>query len=188
METREIEIRLISDLIPRTNNPRTHSKRQIRQIAKSIERFGFVTPVLVDAEGIIIAGHGRVEAAKSIGMKKVPTLRVTHMSPAQIRAYVIADNKLAENAGWDEDLLALELKELSLDDDFDLTDIGFETAEIDLLLQHKLAESDKADEIPTVEALTMFRSIPTPKIVVPFGNPAWTKAAACASEPPPSAC
>ena len=76
METREIEVRRISDLLPRANNPRTHSQRQIGQIAKSIERFGFVTPILVDAEGKIIAGHGRLEAAKHIGMEEVPTLRV----------------------------------------------------------------------------------------------------------------
>ena len=100
-------------LKPRLSNPRTHSKKQLQQIAASIKQFGFLSPVLIDGADGIIAGHGRVEAAKLIGMGDVPTVRVDHLTPAQIRAYVIADNKLAENAGWDRRLLALELQELS---------------------------------------------------------------------------
>lgn len=141
-----------ADLKLRANNPRTHSKRQIEQIAVSIKTFGFVNPVLIDGEERIIAGHGRVEAAKLIGMSDVPVIRVDHLTPAQIRAYVIADNKLAENAGWDRELLALELRELSVELNFDVTITGFETAEIDLLIQdldqHK---PDEADQVPELD-------------------------------------
>jgi ParB-like chromosome segregation protein Spo0J len=121
-------------LRPRTRNPRTHTAKQIRQIAASIQEFGFISPVLIDGTDGIIAGHGRVEAAKLIGMKDVPTVRVDHLTPAQIRAYVITDNKLAERAGWDRNLLRLELEELSVDLNFDVTVTGFEPAEIDLLV------------------------------------------------------
>src|SRR5215469_17149015 len=103
----EIKKMNIAVLKPRARNPRTHSKEQIRQIAASIERFGFINPVLVDGDGGIIAGHGRVEGARLAGMTEVPTLRVDHLSETEIRAYVIADNKLAENAGWDRELLTL---------------------------------------------------------------------------------
>src|SRR5581483_4924965 len=106
------------DLKPRASNPRTHSNKQIQQIADSIKAFGFQNPILVDAENGIVAGHGRAEAAKLLGMTDVPTLEVTGMTPPQIRAYVIADNKIAENAGWDNKLLAIELKELSANIDF----------------------------------------------------------------------
>src|SRR6516225_2758964 len=145
-----------SQLKQRPRNPRTHTLRQIKQIAASIKEFGFISPVLVDGAAGIIAGHGRVEAAKLIGMSDVPTVPVDHLTPTQIRAYIIADNKLAENAGWDRALLALELQELSVDLNFDVTVTGFETAEVDLLIQD-LSESaaDEADEVPEVD-----RSIP----------------------------
>src|SRR6202163_382233 len=90
-----------SALKPRTTNPRTHSKKQITQIANAIRRFGFINPVLVDDANFMIAGHGRVEGAKEVGLDQVPTVRLSGMSEAEIRAYVIADNRLAENAGWD---------------------------------------------------------------------------------------
>ncbi len=135
-------------LKPRARNPRTHTKKQIQQIAASIREFGFISPVLIDGTDGIIAGHGRVEAAKLIGMNDVPTVRVDHLTPAQVRAYVIADNKLAENAGWDRALLALELQELSVDLNFDVTVTGFETAEVDLLIQDlNEAAPDEADEV-----------------------------------------
>jgi ParB-like chromosome segregation protein Spo0J len=95
-----------AQLKPRARNPRTHSPKQIRQIATSIEQFGFVSPVLIDAKGGIIAGHGRVSAAMLLGMSDIPTVRVDHLTPAQIRAYVIADNEIAENAGWDTKRIA----------------------------------------------------------------------------------
>jgi hypothetical protein len=145
-----------AQLKPRRNNPRTHTKKQIQQIAASIKEFGFISPVLVDGADGIIAGHGRVEAAKLIGMTDVPTVRVDHLTPAQIRAYVIADNKLAENAGWDRALLALELKELSVELNFDVTVTGFEIPEVDLLIQDlNEDEPDEADEVPELD-----RSIP----------------------------
>ena len=141
-----------TQLRPRPNNPRTHTKKQIEQIAASIKEFGFISPVLIDGAGGIIAGHGRVEAAKLIGMSNVPAVCVDHLTPAQVRAYVIADNKLAENAGWDRALLALELQELSVDLNFDVTVTGFETAEIDLLIQDlNQGTPDEADEVPEVD-------------------------------------
>jgi 16S rRNA G966 N2-methylase RsmD len=146
-----IEERPIDSLTPRRRNPRTHSSKQIRQIADSIETFGFTSPLLIDAGGIVIAGHGRLRAAKQLGMETVPTIRLDHLSEEQVRALVIADNQLAELAGWDEDLLALELQELAeLDLDFDLEIIGFETAEIDLLIgtASKDEQPDPADELP----------------------------------------
>ena len=142
-------------LKPRAKNPRTHTRRQIRQIAASITEFGFVNPILIDGAGGIIAGHGRAEAAKLLGMSDVPTVRVDHLTPAQIRAYVIADNRLAENAGWDRALLGLELQELSVHLDFDVTITGFETAEIDLLIRDLNGDSpDEADEVPAIDRST----------------------------------
>ena len=116
----QIEYRAVKDLKPYANNPRTHSPKQIRQIADSIRRFGWTNPVLIDGSDGVIAGHGRLEAAKFLDMSVVPTLRFAHMSEAEKRAYIIADNRLAERAGWDDDLLAIELRDLaSLDLDFD---------------------------------------------------------------------
>jgi DNA modification methylase len=142
----------LSALKVRARNPRTHSEKQIKQIANSISAFGFTNPILVDGSNTIIAGHGRVEAAKRLAMRQVPTLRFDHMTQAQIRAYVIADNKLAENAGWDEGILAIELQELSLEQDIDITITGFETAEIDLLIGGlEGAVADEADEVPDID-------------------------------------
>ena len=139
----------ISKLRLRPGNPRTHSKKQIRQIADSIKEFGFLSPVLVDKDYRIIAGHGRVEGAKLLAMTEVPTVRVDHLTETQIRAYVIADNKLALNAGWNVELLALELKELSDNLGFDVTLTGFETAEVDQLVIGE--ETDPDDTIPAVD-------------------------------------
>ena len=136
-------------LKPRSTNPRTHSNKQINQIAAAIRRFGFTNPVLVDDNNGIIAGHGRLEAARILGLNEVPTVRLSAMSEAEIRAYVIADNKLAENAGWDRNLLGVELKYLSeLEIDFDLTVTGFDLAEIDILIDELAPASadDPADE------------------------------------------
>lgn len=98
----------VTALRPYDRNARTHSKKQIAQIAKSIERFGFTNPVLISDDGQIIAGHGRVEAAKLLKIERVPTLSLSHLSDAERRAYILADNKLAQNAGWDREILALE--------------------------------------------------------------------------------
>ena len=144
----------ITSLQPYARNARTHSKKQVRQIADSIQRFGFTNPVLVSDVGEIIAGHGRVEAAKLIGMKIVPTLALSHLSEAERRAYVLADNKLAQNAGWDKEILAIELQGL-IDMDFEVELTGFSLAEIDLVLD---AASDAVpdgvctpeDEVPVL--------------------------------------
>lgn len=126
----------VEALLPNPNNSRNHSKHQIRQIANSIREFGFVNPILIDAQKMVIAGHGRLLAAKQIGMLVVPTICIDHLTPYQIRAYVIADNKLAENAGWNRDVLSVELQHLiNLDTNLDVTVTGFEMPEIDLLLQ-----------------------------------------------------
>jgi DNA modification methylase len=140
----------IADLKPRKGNPRTHSKKQIAQIALAIEQFGFTNPVLIDDSNGIIAGHGRLEAAKIAGLHEVPTVRLSAMSEAEIRAYVIADNKLAENAGWDRNLLGVEFQYLSeLDLEFDVSLTGFELPEIDLLLGELTPanSNDSADEV-----------------------------------------
>ena len=117
----KIETLPLNTLKPYARNARTHSKRQIKQIAKSIERFGFNNPILIDDDKQIIAGHGRAEAAKLIGMAMVPTVRLSHLSEADKRAYILADNKLAENAGWDREILAIELQAL-VDLDFRFRD------------------------------------------------------------------
>lgn len=140
-------------LKPRATNPRAHSKRQLEQLKKSIQEFGFVRPVLIDGEDGIIAGHGSTLAAIELGMADIPTVRVDHLSPAQIRAYVIADNKLAENSGWDRKLLALELKELSLSFSFDLSLTGFEMPEVDLLFGELDGSGPSTDdEVPEIDA------------------------------------
>lgn len=120
----------LDQLVPYQANARTHSRRQIKQIAASMQRFGFLNPVLVDDGNQIIAGHGRVEAAKTLGFESVPCLRIGHLSQDEKRAYVLADNRLAEKAGWDRELLAIELQHL-VDIEFDTEIIGFETPEID---------------------------------------------------------
>ena len=138
----QIESWAISDLKPYAGNARVHSKKQIKQIARSIERFGFTNPVLIGECGTIIAGHGRVAAASHLGWQTVPVLALKHLTAAERRAYVLADNKLAMNAGWDRDLLAIELQGL-IDLDFDMDCIGFEIAEIDLAID---AARDSATE------------------------------------------
>ena len=126
----------LEKLRPWKRNARTHSKKQIRQIADSITEFGFVNPVIVDSENNILAGHGRVDAAKLLRLHTVPCVHIDHMTAAQKKAYVIADNKLALNAGWDEDLLAQELKELlAIDLSFDIGITGFSIPEIDSLIE-----------------------------------------------------
>lgn len=126
----------IADLKPYPKNARTHSPKQIRQIAKSIKEFGFTNPVLIDKDNCILAGHGRVEAAKLAGLTEVPAVVINHLTPAQKKAYILADNRLAELSGWDKNILKVELEELQRieDGDFDLTLTGFDTPEIDVLL------------------------------------------------------
>ncbi|HEX2859084.1 MAG TPA: DNA methyltransferase [Alphaproteobacteria bacterium] len=150
----------VATLKPYANNPRKHSKAQVRQIAASIEAFGFTNPVLVDAEGTILAGHGRVEAAKLLKLAEVPTLRIDHLTEAQKKAYIIADNRLAERSGWDDDILAIELQTLmTMEAPFDLTVTGFEMAEIDLKVQGiDDPDMDGDDEQPEVSAQPVSRT------------------------------
>ncbi len=136
----------VSRLKPAARNARKHSKAQIAKISRSIERFGFVNPVLVDNENTIIAGHGRVAAAKLLGLTEVPTLSVTHLTKEDLRLYALADNRLAELAGWDDELLALEFEELSsVFGDIQLDITGFELPAIDLMLQERQQEPDPED-------------------------------------------
>lgn len=149
-----IQYRKCGELKPSARNPRTHSKKQIRQIACSIKEFGFTNPLLIDQNDTLMAGNGRFIAAKQLGLDKVPTIRIEHLSEDQIRAYVIADNKLAENAGWDNELLALELVHLSdLDVDLDVSITGFEMGEIDVLIGDLDTDNsdNKDDDVPAVQ-------------------------------------
>ena len=148
-------------LRPWPKNARTHSRKQVKQIAESIRTFGFTNPVLIDGSGTILAGHRRVEAAKLLGMTQVPCVRIEHMTPDQKRAYVISDNKLALNAGWDDQLLAEELQALSeLDLDFDIEITGFSVAEIDSLVEGLVPEEpgDPDDDlVPDTDIKTRVR-------------------------------
>ena len=144
----EITYHARTDLKANPRNARTHSKHQIRQIANSIVAFGFTSPILIDKENVIVAGHGRLRAAELLGMDQVPTIRLENLTPEQIRAYILADNKLAENAGWDRSILAIELQHLlTLNEQFDITVTGFEVPEIDIILQEEKAK-DPEDEVP----------------------------------------
>jgi len=125
MAKQQIEQVSIEALIPYARNSRTHSDAQVAQIAASIREFGFTNPVLIDADGGIIAGHGRTMAARKLGLDEVPCIRLTNLTDAQKKAYIIADNKLALNAGWDDDLLKVELEDLA-DLNFDLTLLGWD--------------------------------------------------------------
>ncbi|MEO6434156.1 MAG: site-specific DNA-methyltransferase [Tepidisphaeraceae bacterium] len=134
-------------LIPHARNARTHSEDQVAQIAGSIAEFGFVNPVLVGDDGVIVAGHGRVLAARKLGLTEAPVIVLGHLTPTQRRALMIADNRIAENAGWDEEVLAAEIAALR-DDDVDLALLGFDDTELERLLAGTLDEADDADEAP----------------------------------------
>ncbi len=156
----QVEYKPISDLKPYARNARTHSAAQLKLLADSIRTFGFTNPALIDADNTLIAGHGRVEAAKALGMASVPTIRIDHLTDAQKRAYILADNRLAERAGWDDEMLALELGELiEIKTDFEITITGFEMATIDTLLQEVPAQhpedelEDQDDTAPPVSKL-----------------------------------
>ncbi len=134
-------------LIPYARNSRTHSEAQVAQIAGSIREFGFTNPVLIDAENGIIAGHGRIMAAQKLGLAEVPCIRLDHLTETQRKAYVIADNKLALNSGWDEEMLSLELSQLK-DEDFDLSLLGFDDKELDDLLAETVEGETDPDDVP----------------------------------------
>ena len=145
----QIEQKLISDLIPYANNARTHSDEQVTQIASSIKEFGFNNPILIDKDNGIIAGHGRLEAAKKLGYTEVPTIKLEHLTDTQRKAFILADNRIALNSGWDTTLLSLELKEL--DTELDLTSLGFDAKEIAALLAPEQVEGNTdEDSVPDV--------------------------------------
>lgn len=146
-----IEQRSVHTLQAAKRNTRTHSAKQIKQIAESIRAFGFINPILVDHSDRIVAGHGRVEAARKLGLTTVPVLCLTHLSDAELRAYALADNRIAELSGWDKEILAIELADLiAIDCNLDLSLTGFHHAEIDLIIQAEGQASDPSDEIPDV--------------------------------------
>lgn len=138
-------------LIPHARNARTHSEDQVAQIAGSIAEFGFVNPVLVGDDGVIVAGHGRVLAARQLGLSDAPVIVLAHLTPTQRRALMIADNRIAENAGWDETMLAAELTALK-DEDIDLALLGIDDADLDRLLAETGDEGDELDQAPEVPA------------------------------------
>jgi ParB-like chromosome segregation protein Spo0J len=134
-------------LIPHARNARTHFEEQVAQTAGSMSEFGFVNPVLAGDDGVIVAGHGRVLAARKLGLSEVPVIVLSHLTPTQRRALMIADNQIATNAGWNDEMLAAELSALK-DDAFDLDLLGLDDAELDRLLAADLEPGDAADEAP----------------------------------------
>lgn len=148
----QVVTKMVADLIPYVRNSRTHSDAQVAQIAASIKEFGWTNPILIDGENGIIAGHGRLLAARKLGQERVPTIELSHLTETQKRAYVIADNRLALNAGWDDQMLALELEELD-GGNFDLSLLGFEADELNALLNpiketEGLTDEDAVPEVP----------------------------------------
>ncbi len=161
MENLNIEYRPVDSLVPYVNNARTHSDEQVAQIAASIREFGWTNPILVDGERGLIAGHGRLKAARVLGLTQVPVIELSHLSAAQKRAYILADNRLAENAGWDKELLALELSELQTSE-FDIGLLGFSDDELDDMLnsgdKEGLTDDDAVPEVQEV-AITQLGDI-----------------------------
>ena len=161
-----VDYRKVETLIPYARNPRTHSDAQVAKIAASIVEYGWTNPVLVDGDNGVIAGHGRLAAARKLGLDEVPVIELGHLTPAQKRAYVISDNRLALEAGWDEEMLALELAELS-ESGYDLALTGFDESEIDALLadettggdgEQEQAGDDAADDVPETPAFPVSRA------------------------------
>lgn len=160
-----VDYRKVETLIPYARNPRTHSDAQVAKIAASIVEYGWTNPVLVDGDNGVIAGHGRLAAARKLGLDEVPVIELGHLTPAQKRAYVISDNRLALDAGWDEELLALELAELS-EAGYDLALTGFDESEINALLadettggdgEQEEAGDDSADDVPETPKIPVSR-------------------------------
>jgi DNA modification methylase len=157
-----VEMVPLSKLHPADRNARTHSKKQIGQIAASMKRFGAINPVIIDEHGRIVAGHGRFEAAKSLGLKCYPVIRLTDLSETELRAYRLADNKLAQNAGWDREVLAHELSELQIalpEFDLDLAITGFDPGEVDSIMgDFAEGRAEPSDEIPELQASVTARA------------------------------
>ena len=142
-----VELWSLDRLIPHARNARTHSDAQVAQIAGSIAEFGFVNPVLVGDDGVIVAGHGRIMAARKLGLEQAPVIVLAHLSPTQRRALMIADNQIASNSGWDDEMLAIELAALK-DEDFDLDLLGFDDTALDRLLANTIEATEASDQVP----------------------------------------
>ena len=151
MSRLQVEYRSVAALVPYAKNSRKHSEKQVAQLVASIREFGFCAPVLVDGDNGVIAGHGRVMAAKDAGLSEIPVIELGHLTPEQRRAYVIADNKLAQGSSWDDGILAEELRALRVEG-FDLGLSGFDMAEIDKLLFVPPAAGSDEDETPAPQA------------------------------------
>lgn len=171
----QIEQRPIDGLIPYINNSRTHSDEQIAQIAASIKEFGWTNPILVDGDNGIIAGHGRLLAARKLGLTEVPVIELAHMTDHQKRAYIITDNKLALNAGWDYELLKLELGELQ-SDGYDLGTLGFSNIELNALTGMQLVppvdigETDREGEWDGMPEFDQEDATSFKQIIIHFAN------------------
>lgn len=151
-----VELWPLDRLIPHARNARTHSDAQVAQIAGSIAEFGFVNPVLVGDDGVIVAGHGRIMAARKLGLDQAPVIVLAHLTPTQRRALMIADNQIASNSGWNDEMLASELAALK-DEDFDLDLLGFDDAALDRLLAETIEPSEASDETPEPPAVPISR-------------------------------
>lgn len=156
--TLQIETRSVADLIPYAANSRTHSDAQVAQIAASIKEFGWTNPILIDGDNTIIAGHGRLLAARKLGMEEVPTIVLDYLSKAQQRALVIADNQLALNAGWDMEMLKAEIEDLNLED-FDLGLLGFDASTLHKMIDDIIPQ-EAPDEFKEVDEETLGHSCP----------------------------
>jgi len=156
-----IEQVLVQSLKPYPRNARRHSKVQIQQIAASITRFGFNNPILIADDGEIVAGHGRLAAAKLLGLETVPTLRLSHLNEAERRAYVITDNKLALNAGWDREMLAIEFQGL-VDLDFEIELTGFSLAEVDIVLDEARESGPDGADASVEDTIPLISRMPPP--------------------------
>jgi hypothetical protein len=152
-----VKYRRPEELIPYSGNARIHSRSQIRKMVKSMRSFGFVNPILIDSTDTVICGHGRLAAALELKLKLVPTIRLESLTPDQIRAYVIADNRLAEDASWDEQILKVELQALVLNDHIDISLTGFEISQIDVRIGENAVEHDLADDLPEAQVQVITR-------------------------------
>jgi len=155
----DYKIKIVDDLIPYINNARTHTDEQITQVAASIKEFGFTNPVLIDGKGGIIAGHGRVMAAKKLGIDEVPCIELSNLSKAQRKAYVIADNQLALNSGWDLDMLKIEIQGLQ-EVDFDISILGFDDEFICLTLEGDIGDGESPSEFSDVDVAQLAHLCP----------------------------
>jgi hypothetical protein len=154
INARQVEMVLLKSLKPASRNARKHSKKQIDQLANSMLRFNVITPLIIDSQNRIVAGHARAEACRALGLENVPVIRVTHLSDVELRALMLADNKIAENSGWDRELLALEFEALQIalpEVNLDLSITGFDPGEIDSVMIDFAESSEPGDQIPELE-------------------------------------